>query len=209
MSPPCRSGILPRAHPHLRCPRSGQAHSPGAGSVLLGSHTPQGARTPSVRAARAAAAQPLRALNSLLSPAHQPVTPQELRPIGQHLPPRLTPPPIGRLPARGGAGSAGTQTRGPQPGGREGRRGHVGRRGASPRGLRGHFGGVGVLRTRAVYRLSIPWALWEASPVCSSHRKSRSLSALHLPPHKPEFCSVTFCRKFLRSLPTSARPRLF
>lgn len=111
---------------------------------------PAGDRAPTSRATRAAAAQPLRALSSLLSPAHQPVTPQELRPIGRHLPPRLTPSSIGQFPARGGADTAGTQNRGPQPGGREGRWGHVDwwGEGGAPGDLRGHFGGVGALRTR-------------------------------------------------------------
>lgn len=125
--PPLRPlSIFLRAHPNRRCSRSGQAHSPGSRSVAPGFAHPAGARALSARAARAAAAQPLRPRSSLLSPAHQPVTPRELRPIGRHLPPRLTPSSIGQLPAMGGADTAGTQNRGPQPGGREGRWGHVG-----------------------------------------------------------------------------------
>lgn len=133
MPPPRPSGMLRRAHPPRRCPRSPRAHSPGSGSALSGSHTPQGLALRQPRAARAAAARPLRALSSLPPPLLPPTNlllPRSSAPIGRHLPPRLTLPPIGLLPARGGAATAGTWSRGPQPGGREGRRGHVGWRGA-------------------------------------------------------------------------------
>lgn len=209
--PPLRpSSILLRAH------RASQVSSLPTGSLTRvqigapGFTHPAGARTLTARAARAAAAQPLRALSSLLAPAHQPVTPQELRPIGRHLPPRLTPSSIGQLPARGGADTAGTQNRGPQPGGREGRWGHVdwwyggGARGGPKRPFWGRRG------------FADPGSLAPEHPLGSVGSALRVLFSKQISVHSPfcpssasadaEYSSVAFRRKFLRSLPTSARP---
>lgn len=199
MPPPRPSGMLRRAHPPRRCPRSPRAHSPGSGSALSGSHTPQGLALRQPRAARAAAARPLRALSSLLPPpsprpptCYSPGAPPPLavtsRPASPFLLLVCFPQGAGQPPREPGAGV-------PSPVG--GRGGGVTWDGGAPRGLRGHFGGVGARRTRVSWRPSIPWTLSEAPPECASLRRSRStaLSALHLPPPQPEYRSVTFCRK--------------
>lgn len=194
-------------------PPTSQVSSLPAGSLTRvglgapGLTHPAGARAPSARAARAAAAQPLRALSALLSPrpptCYSPGAPPPLAVTSRPASPLLL---LVGFPQ--GAGQPPREPRAGVPSPVGGRGGGVTWAGGAPRDLRGHFGGVGALRTRVSERPSIPWAQWEAPPACSSLRKSRStaLSALHLPPPKQEYRSVTFCRKFLHSLPTSAHP---
>lgn len=145
MPPPRPSGTLLRAQPPRRCPRSRQAHSPGSGSRLSGSHTPQGLalRQPALHARLQPSPSELRAPSS--APAHQPVTPLELRP---HWPSPSAPPypSFYWSASRKGRGS---HRGNPEPGsparwagGAAGSRGLAGRQGAGEAIL----GGIGVLR---------------------------------------------------------------
>lgn len=194
-----------RARLPLRCP-----------CPPLGSLTPAGLGAPELgfgfgfglrlwqRCMRGSQALPLRpSALPPFSPSHQPVTPLcGSTSIGRHHPPRLSLLLVGPFPARGGAATARTGTRGRPPGwaGGAGRVTWAGGRwsaGAGRRGAAGgHFGGPSrppPSPDPGAACQSILWPQLEKSPPstprlrCSQPESlSRALSALHLPPHKPD-----------------------
>lgn len=148
--PPLRpSSILLRAHQNRRCSHSRQVHSPGSRSVLSGSHTPQGLalRPPELHARLQPSPSDLGAPSS--PPPTNLLLPRSSAPLA--VTSRPASPLLLLVSFPQGAGQTPREPRTGVPSPVDGRGGGVtwaGGAGAGHGGdLRGHFGGVGALRT--------------------------------------------------------------